>query len=200
MAIPPLKEIPPSWRLGFVALVAISVASIGLAANRQCDANRVAQSLAVKGELANLLANFRRAESTQRAYLLTGEPGFLRGHSEAIVDLMPAFERVRQATADNAADQRVLVALEPALRRKLQEMSDSIKVYQRGDHDSALDNFRTGETRELTGDIREAIRGMEEVESQQLAAESSLCAGETMRTELEAIGLSGVILLIALVL
>jgi hypothetical protein len=41
---------------------------------------------------------------------------------------------------------------------------------------------------------------MEEVESQQLAAESSLCVAETMRTELKVIGLSGVILLITLVL
>jgi CHASE3 domain sensor protein len=200
MGIPPLKEMPPSWRLGFVALFAISVASISLSANRQCDANPVAQSLAVKGELATLLANFRRAESTQRAYLLTGELGFLQGNSEAIVDLMPAFERVRQATADNAADQRVLVALEPVLRHKLQEMSNSIKLYQKGERDSALESSRTGETRELTGDIREAIRGMGEVESQQLATESSLCVGETMRTELKVIGLSGVVLLIALVL
>jgi CHASE3 domain sensor protein len=155
MAILPLKEIPPTLvrRLGVVAVTAISVALIGLAANRQCDANRVAQSLAVKGELATLLANFRRAESTQRAYLLTGEPGFLQGHNEAIKSLMPAFDRVRQATADNVADERVLIALEPVLRRKLREMSDSIEVYQKGDHDSALENFRNGETRELTGDI-----------------------------------------------
>jgi CHASE3 domain sensor protein len=79
-------------------------------------------------------------------------------------------------------------------------MSDSIKVYQNGDHDSALESFRTDGTRKLTGDIREAIRGMQQVESQQLAAESSLCVGETMRTELRVIGLSGVIVLITLVL
>jgi PAS domain S-box-containing protein len=192
------RTLPPPVVLGigFLALTAISVASIGLAANRQFDANRVAQSLAVKGELATLLANFRRAESTQRAYLLTGEPGFLQGHNEAIAGLMPAFERVRQATADNPVDQRVLVALEPVLRRKLQEMSNSIEIYQKGDHDSALQGFRTGETRELTGDIREAIRGMEEAENEQLAARSA----EATRTEFKLliVELLGVILLIAL--
>jgi PAS domain S-box-containing protein len=193
-----IRTLPPPVVLGigFLALTAISVASIGLAANRQFDANRVAQSLAVKGELVTLLANFRRAESTQRAYLLTGEPGFLQGHNEAIASLMPAFERVRQATADNATDQRVLVALEPVLHRKLQEMSDSIAVYQKGDRNSAIDNFRTGETRQLTGDIREAIRGMEDSENEQLAARSA----EATRTEFKLliVELLGVILLIAL--
>jgi PAS domain S-box-containing protein len=193
-----IRTLPPPVVLGigFLALTAISVASIGLAWNRQYDANRVAQSLAVKGELATLLANFRRAESTQRAYLLTGEPGFLRGHNEAIASLMPAFDRVRQATADNAADQHVLVALEPVLNRKLKEMSNSIEVYQKGDHDNAIESFRNGETRELTGDVREAIRWMEDAENQQLAVRSA----EATRTEFKLliVELLGVILLIAL--
>jgi PAS domain S-box-containing protein len=192
------RTLPPPLVLGigFVALIAISVASIGLAANRQVNANRVAQSLAVKAELMSLLSSFRRAESTQRAYLLTGEPGFLRGHSEAIANLMPTFERVRLATADNAIDQRVLTELEPVLRRKVQEMNDSIQVYNAGDHDSALESLRNGEARELTGEIREAIRGMDDTQSQQLAARSA----EATRTEfkLVVVELLGVVLLVAL--
>jgi hypothetical protein len=86
---------------------------------------------------------------------------------------MPAFERVLRSTAHNAADQRVLVALEPELRRKLQEMSESIEVYQKGDHDSALESFRIVETRERTGGIREAISGMDDAESEQRAARSA---------------------------
>jgi CHASE3 domain sensor protein len=107
MLIPSPKEFrtvrqPVLLAIGFIALMAISVASIGLAVNRKLDADRIAQTLGLKNDLATLLANFRRAESTQRAYLLTGEPGFMKGHREAIDSIMPAFERARRASADHA--------------------------------------------------------------------------------------------------
>ena len=201
MPILSLKEfrtLPPPLVLaiGFVALIAISVASIGLAANRQFDANRVAQTLAVKAELANLLSNFRRAESTQRAYLLTGETGFLKGNSEAIANLVPLLEHVRQATADDGAEQRILAKLEPVFHRKLEAMADSIRFYQAGEHETALRSFRDGEARELTGQIREAVRGIDEAESERLAARSA----EATRNELRllVVELLGVILLITL--
>lgn len=101
---------------------------------------------------------------------------------------------MRRATADNASDQHILVDLEPVLRSKIGEMSDSLDLDQKGDHDSALDSFRNGETREFTGDIREAIRGMDEAESELLAARSA----EAARAEF-VVGLLGVILLIAIV-
>jgi signal transduction histidine kinase/CHASE3 domain sensor protein len=182
--------------VGFVALMAISVASIGLAANRQGDADRVARTLARKNELATLLANFRRAESTERAYLLTGEPAFLKGFRAAVENTMPGWERARRMSGESAEQRQALDNLEPLLRRKLDELQDSIRLYQSGDLTGALENFRTGEVRELTGKIREALQQLDETESRQLAVRSEQAA----RTDLEliAVELVGVALIVVL--
>jgi PAS domain S-box-containing protein len=201
MLIPSLKEfrtLPPPVLLaiGFMALIVISVASIGLVLHRQFDTNRVAQTLAFRNDLATLLSNFRRAESTQRGYLLTGEPGFLRGHREAIDSLMPVFERARRASAENADQQQALDDLELILRRKLAALSDGIRLYQAGERDGVLESFRNGETRELTGKIREAVHRMDEAESARLAVRS----GEATRADLQLLAaeLVGIALIIGL--
>ena len=181
--------------IGFIALILISVASIGLAANRQFDADRVAQTLAIKAELANLLASFRRAESTQRGYLLTGNPSYLRSHGEAIVMVMPVFERVR-AIADHAEQQTTLIQLEPVLRRKLAQLSESISLYDAGDKEGALHSFRSGEAHILTVTIRTTIEKMDRIESERLVVRSA----EASRTDLRllSVELLGIVLLVAL--
>jgi signal transduction histidine kinase/CHASE3 domain sensor protein/FixJ family two-component response regulator len=201
MLIPSLKEFrtlpqPVLLAIGFMALMVISIASIGLAVNRQFDADRIARTLALKNDLATLMANFRRAESTQRAYLLTGEPGFMKGHREAINSIMPVFERVRRASADKADQQQDLADLEPVLRRKLEGLRDSILRYEAGDNAGALESFRNGEARELTGKIREAVRRMDQAESERLAVRS----GEAARADLRLliVDLIGIALIIGL--
>jgi PAS domain S-box-containing protein len=182
--------------LGFVALVVISVASIGLAMNRQFDAGRVAETLAIKADLATLMATFRRAESTQRAYLLTGHPGFLKGHGEAMENVVPVFERLARAADDNAAQRRLLADLEPVLLRKLEQLRESIRRYQVDDKSGALESFRNGDARVLTGQIRTTVEQLDRSINEQLARRSA----QAQRADfwLLAINLLGVILVLAL--
>ena len=201
MLIPSLKEFrtarqPVLLAIGFIALMAISVASIGLAVNRKLDADRIAQTLGLKNDLATLLANFRRAESTQRAYLLTGEPGFMKGHREAIESIMPAFERARRASADHADQQQALADLKPVLQRKLEGLRESILRYEAGDNAGALESFRNGEARELTGIIRETLRQMDHAESERLALRSGVATRADL--QLLTVDLIGIALIVAL--
>jgi PAS domain S-box-containing protein len=187
---------PVLLAIGFVALILISVASIGLAANRQFDADRVVQTLAVKADLATLLSSMRRAESSQRAYLLTGNSGFVRTHLQAIETVLPILERARKGVADNAAQQQRLADLEPILRRKLDELRESVRRYQAGDNNAALESFRNGDAHVLTAGIREAIEQMDQVESERLDARST----QARQTDLLllAVELVGIALIIAL--
>jgi PAS domain S-box-containing protein len=201
MLIPSPKEFrtvrqPVLLAIGFIALMAISVASIGLAVNRKLDADRIVQTLGLKNDLATLLANFRRAESTQRAYLLTGEPGFMKGHREAIDSIMPAFERARRASADHADQQQALADLKPVLQRKLEGLRESIVRYEAGDNAGALESFRNGEARELTGKIRETLGQMDHAESERLALRSGVATRADL--QLLTVDLIGIALIVAL--
>jgi PAS domain S-box-containing protein len=201
MLIPSLKGFrtvpqPVLLAIGFMALMAISVASIGLAVNRKGDADRIAQTLGLRNDLATLLGNFRRAESTQRAYLLTGEPGFMKGHREAIDSIMPAFERARRASADHADQQQALADLKPVLQRKLEGLHESILRYEAGDNAGALESFRNGEARELTGKIRETLRQMDRAESERLVLRSGMATRADL--QLLTVDLIGIALIVAL--
>jgi PAS domain S-box-containing protein len=201
MLIPSLKEFrtvpqPALLAVGFMALMVISIASIGLAVNRKVDADRIAQTLELRNDLATLLGNFRRAESTQRAYLLTGEPGFMKGHREAIDSIMPAFERARRASADHADQQQALADLKPVLQRKLEGLHESILRYEAGDNAGALESFRNGEARELTGKIRETLLSMDRAESERLVLRSRTATRADL--QLLTVELIGIVLIVAL--
>jgi signal transduction histidine kinase/CHASE3 domain sensor protein len=182
--------------LGFVALMLISVASIGLGANRQFDADREEQSLAIKADLETLLSSFRRAESTERAYLLTADDGYRSRYLEASEEVMPLFERARQATLDNYGQRETMIRLGSVLHRKLEQLHESVTLYQAGDQQGALRPFRSGESHVLTMAIRASVAELERLEGDQFA----LRFAETRRTDmwLLAVDLVGVALVIGL--
>src|SRR5437762_597453 len=98
--------------LGFVTLTIIAAASIALDARSRFDAAWVDHTLQVTNRLLNLRLPIRRAESGQRGYLLTGDRRFLDDYREAADRIMPAFAELKTATADNAAQQQLLVEIE----------------------------------------------------------------------------------------
>jgi CHASE3 domain sensor protein len=60
---------------GFLTLIALSLASIWLYERAQQDAERTIAAHALEAKLVSLLLDLRRAESSQRGYLLSGDIG-----------------------------------------------------------------------------------------------------------------------------
>jgi hypothetical protein len=72
--------LPILLAVGFLTLIALSFASIWLHERAQQDAERALAAHALEAKLVSLLLNLRRAESSQRGYLLSGDPQFLLTH------------------------------------------------------------------------------------------------------------------------
>src|ERR1700712_3582622 len=87
---PPL---PPKtfagFALAFLAIILIGLFSYRSLENRASSSERVTHTLAVREQIATLLATLRDAETGQRGYLLTGVESYLDPYTKAQGALPP---------------------------------------------------------------------------------------------------------------
>jgi PAS domain S-box-containing protein len=152
---------PISLACGF--LVFVSASSIYLVVSSQSSREMMNRALQLENKLWAIIAVVRVAESEQRGYLLTDDPGYLEIYHNTIDAGATAVADLRTAIADEPVQQRALAEIEPLMLRKFAELQETIRLHDTGDHAAALDLVRTGVGRELMTRIRGAtIRLMDE--------------------------------------
>src|SRR5664279_5536577 len=97
------------------------------------DADQVAHPLEVRNKLANLRLLVRRSESSQRGYLLTSDLGYLATYQDDMKAIAPALDELSSTTSDNPRQQDFLAGLRPAVNAKLDELRETVRLYQSGD-------------------------------------------------------------------
>jgi len=76
-----------------------------------------------------LLSSITDAETAQRGFLLTGEDRYLQAHQQALARILATFSAFRNTIASRRPDQALRVyALEPLIRRELDELQQTIKL------------------------------------------------------------------------
>gem|GEM_PF-4136754 len=78
-----------SWPSAFLTLIALSLASIWLHERAQRNAECALAAHTLETKLVSLLIDLGRAESSQRGYLLSGDPRFLPTRRPAIDAVLP---------------------------------------------------------------------------------------------------------------
>jgi PAS domain S-box-containing protein len=152
---------PISLACGF--LVFLSASSIYLVVSSQSSQEMMNRAVHLENKLWGMLAVVRVAESEQRGYLLTGDPGYLEVYHNTIDAGAAAVADLRTAVADEPVQQRALAEIEPLMLRKFAELQETMRLYDTGDHAAALDLVRTGVGRDLMTQIRvTTIRLMDE--------------------------------------
>lgn len=84
------------------------------------------------------------AETEQRGFLLTGEPGFLSSYLLAGEHARSEIRVLRELTADNSEQQMRLDALEHEVEDRLASLADTLQRYQPQAPSAAVDQIRTG--------------------------------------------------------
>ncbi len=144
--------------IGFAALVAVAAAGVTLSVQGEGDAGRIEHTLIVEKQIANLLLEFRRAESAQRGYMLTRDSAYLGDYRRARDGVAPARDQLRQFTADNQHQQRLLDEMKPIIDERLSGFDKSIELIQNGDTTAAMAIVGSGVARTHM----EAVRGLAE--------------------------------------
>jgi PAS domain S-box-containing protein len=131
------RLIPKSLWIGFSLIVLGCLALTGLqlyqgtlqsTALRQ-DRELVVHTFNVISTAQTLERSLRDAERGQRGYLLTGDKTYLPPYKNGVATIPALFEKLKQLTADNPAQQRRMQALKPQIDLKLTQLAGTIEVH-----------------------------------------------------------------------
>jgi len=143
--------------IGFALLVVISAGTVFLVDRAADDTTRLTQTLSVEDKLSNVLLSVRRAESSQRGYLFTNEPSYLKNFYEAEPEARQLIEELRALTRANPARQATLDQVTKLVEAKFREMAESIDLNQHGRREEARRLVLSGAGRNIADDIRRTI-------------------------------------------
>ncbi|KWV54215.1 histidine kinase [Bradyrhizobium macuxiense] len=129
--------------VGFVVLVAISVASVLLVNKARKDNAWVVHTVEVEGQIASLLVEIRRAESATRAYLLTSAPQHLAEYQSAATGIPPALDHLAKITTDNPTQVANSQRLKIAIDRRLSELARDIDRAKNNDVADSIADLRS---------------------------------------------------------
>src|SRR3984893_13374334 len=119
--------------IGFLTLIAVSLASIWLHERAQQDAERALAAHALEAKLMSLLLNLRRAESSRRGYLLSGDPQFLVAYGPTIDAVPPALAEIEAAVTNNPVQREAFAPLKRQVIEEVDELHETIRRYDTGD-------------------------------------------------------------------
>ncbi|MGB6177087.1 MAG: ATP-binding protein [Methylocella sp.] len=190
--------LPVLLAVGFLTLIALSLASIWLHGRAEQDAERAIAAHALEAKLVSLLLNLRRAESSQRGYLLSGDPRFLVTLRPALDAVPPALAEIEAALANNPAQREAFTPLKRQVIEELDKLHETIRRYDTGDPAGAIALFKTGAGSQYMENITAIVERIQNEGERQLARESAQLQ-QTTRIVLAA-ELSGVALIVAVAL
>lgn len=141
----------------------------------------VAHTQEVLRSLNRLQAEVVEAESSTRAYAITGDENYLERYEAADISVSATAKRVRQLTADNSVQQWRLDALEPTIVERFAALQEVIDSRRDGREDRIIQLVRAKGT-PLGEKIRKNVEEMKEEEVRLLTERSEASEASARQT------------------
>ncbi|MGH2341085.1 sensor histidine kinase [Segnochrobactraceae bacterium EtOH-i3] len=154
---------------GFLLLVLISGVSVGFITQSRVAGAAISHTLEVTSAVSGLRTAIRRAESAQRGYLLTGEPGYRTMFDDARQSITRQLDRIETLSSDNPSQTRRLQAIRTSLEPQLDSLAEAITLKAGGRTEEALTLARSGSGLDLMEDAGASISAMADAERALLA-------------------------------
>ena len=129
----------------------VSLRSVDTLARGFANEERPAE---VQRTLLALLSAVQDAETGQRGYLLTGDPAYLRPYATARPTADSLLDRLGTLVSWNPLQVRRMPGLRAAVDAKLDELDETVRLYDRAGGAAALQVVETDRGRRLMADVR----------------------------------------------
>ena len=154
---------------GFAALLLL-LAINGLVIRRQLAAQVETQQWVGHTEEALLQLSqteslLKDAETGQRGFLYTGEQRYLAPYDLAIQQIDPAIQKLAELTVDNPYQETRVPQLQTLAHQKLDELRETISLYQSGQLDEARALVLSDTGRQTMDRIRGLVASMQQEET-----------------------------------
>jgi CheY-like chemotaxis protein/CHASE3 domain sensor protein len=168
------KRALPARTLAGLVLATLTVTLIALFTYRALDAREVAAarlrlSENVIGQLNAVMTAIRIAETSERGFLLTGDPRHLAPFSGAKADLSSALEALRRMVPAGSSQADRLELLAPEALRRVDEFDRIVQRYRSRDGAGALAMVGSPQAQAAMDRIQAAVATMEAEERREQA-------------------------------
>lgn len=192
LALPSIPALGARLRSATTTIIAIGVVGVAVIlaawinAQARATAERVSHSIEIRERSERFLGHMRDAETGQRGYLLTRNPGSLGPYTSGRAAALPELDALAQLVAGDAAQtERVAKARSEALS-KLEELDTTIALAQEGKLDAAVARVKDGSGFSVMDALRGTVQQLQLAENIRLVA---LNRGEERRRLLASIGI-----------
>ena len=121
--------------MGLFALLLVCAASVFLEIKSRSDAKWVNHSLKVLNRLSDARLLIRQAESAARGFALSNDPRLSAEFHETLQQIPLALSQLREMTADNSHQAKLLEAAETVLKQRLASTSELVRLRTENDAD-----------------------------------------------------------------
>ncbi|WP_298462203.1 response regulator [uncultured Cellulomonas sp.] len=171
---------------GLLAVGSIAFTQIGDLTDEYRPVLHTYEVLAEIGAVQELLY---AAETSQRGYLLTGDPSYLTPYDAAVPAIPLRLARLAELTSDNPRQARTLVAMGAPLQDRLRLLDLTIDARRLHGLDAAVASVETGQGARDMDTVRGHLRAMQEEEQRLLDQRLAASAATAARTRLLIAGL-----------
>src|ERR1043166_5613723 len=159
--------------LGLLLLALIGAASYRSMTHLIHTSEAVAHNHRVIENLQAVLSQLQNAESGQRGYVITGEEKYLAPYQTATVLVEKELKALRQLTAENREQLKMLRLLDPLVEKKLAFAKQAIAVRKESGFEVARELMATNQGNVLMEDIQKVIAEMQDTENEDLNKRSN---------------------------
>src|SRR5512143_2342701 len=139
---------------------------------------------AVLETLQGVLSSLQDAETAERGFIITGDPGYLDPYSEGRKVALGRVDRLAELTKGDPAQRERVEAMRPLVARKLDVLERAIAARKaEGGFEAAREVVLSGEGKRIMDVLRAQVGEMETAE-RQLLAERTLASAAAARTAL----------------
>ena len=149
-----LPEAPVFLGGAFAFLLIIVLASTALLQRSQRLHDDIDASVRTREKADRITAILRRMESGQRGYLLTGDAVFLDVYKEAVPEVPELLNGLAAEVSDDAEQKRLWDEMAPLTRKKLEEMAETVRLFDAGDREGAVNLVKSAAGLRYMEDIR----------------------------------------------
>ena len=157
----------------FTILVVIALVSYSSIDRFVEGARWVDHTRTVIVQLEELMSALEQAESTQRAYLISGDVRFLAPYRETAATLPGKIEVLRRMTADNRAQQQAIIALGPLLEKRVALLEHGVDLKRTEALDAASASLHLYAGKAIMDQVSRGIGSVKAEEDKLLAARSA---------------------------
>ena len=153
-----------------LAVVAFALVWLGLRGTDERSAARLwVHSETVLLEDQRLLSALQDAETGERGYLITGQPGYLAPYESGRRGAIASLDRLAALTRDNPAQGARIARLRELVTARLDDLHRAVALMQGGDRTGAAARVATGQGKLLMDEARALVAAISAEETRLLA-------------------------------